>query len=154
MNKEQLISKITQIASKVINQTRISPLTGEKYIEKEENIKFPQIKDIITILFTEHHYLFIDDIKWVSPRPTTFKIILKNQHYFFLIYNKKSWIAQIEGKKYYLLNLPEEERAVESITRILSYSPPPSEDTLTNYNQPPDFTPPDESLPQEEPTTP
>jgi hypothetical protein len=33
----------------------------------------------------------------------------------------RSWIAQIEGKKYYLLNLPEEERAVEAIARILRY---------------------------------
>ena len=36
----------------------------------------------------------------------------------------RSWIAQIEGKKYYLLNLPEEERAVEAIARILRYGKP------------------------------
>ena len=38
----------------------------------------------------------------------------------------RSWIAQIEGKKYYLLNLPEEERAVEAIARILRYGAPGS----------------------------
>ena len=38
----------------------------------------------------------------------------------------RSWIAQIEGKKYYLLNLPEEERAVEAIARILRYGTPDS----------------------------
>ena len=38
----------------------------------------------------------------------------------------RSWIAQIEGKKYYLLNLPEEERAVEAIARILRYGAPDS----------------------------
>jgi hypothetical protein len=37
------------------------------------------------------------------------------------MYGKRSWIAQIEGKKYYLLNLPEEERAAEAISRILRY---------------------------------
>ena len=31
------------------------------------------------------------------------------------------WIAQVEGKKYYLLNLPEEEMATKSIARILRY---------------------------------
>jgi hypothetical protein len=46
---------------------------------------------------------------------------LKNGEEFYLIYNKRSWIAQVEGKKYYLLNLPEEERAAEAIARILRY---------------------------------
>jgi hypothetical protein len=40
---------------------------------------------------------------------------------FYLIYGKRSWIAQVEGKKYYLLNLPEEERAAMSIANILRY---------------------------------
>jgi hypothetical protein len=40
---------------------------------------------------------------------------------FYLIYGKRSWIAQVEGKKYYLLNLPEEERAAQSIANILRY---------------------------------
>jgi hypothetical protein len=39
----------------------------------------------------------------------------------------RSWIAQVEGKKYYLLNLPEEERAVEAIARILRYGAPEGE---------------------------
>ena len=38
-----------------------------------------------------------------------------------MIYGKRSWIAQVEGKKYYLLNLPEEERAAQSIANILRY---------------------------------
>ena len=40
----------------------------------------------------------------------------------------RSWIAQVEGKKYYLLNLPEEERAVEAIARILRYGSPESDE--------------------------
>ena len=40
----------------------------------------------------------------------------------------RSWIAQVEGKKYYLLNLPEEERAVEAIARILRYGVPGSDE--------------------------
>jgi hypothetical protein len=38
-----------------------------------------------------------------------------------LTYSPRSWVAQIEGKKYYLLNLSEEESATEAIARILSY---------------------------------
>jgi hypothetical protein len=38
-----------------------------------------------------------------------------------LTYSPRSWVAQIEGKKYYLLNLSEEQNCVESIARILAY---------------------------------
>ena len=63
-------------------------------------------------------------IDWVAPKPTTFRINLKNDFNFYLIFTQKSWIAQVEGKKYYLLNLPEEERAIEAIARILRYGAP------------------------------
>ncbi len=46
----------------------------------------------------------------------------------------RSWIAQVEGKKYYLLNLPEEERAVEAIARILRYGSPESEDAAAGVD--------------------
>jgi hypothetical protein len=38
-----------------------------------------------------------------------------------LTYTPRSWVAQIEGKKYYLLNLSEEEAATEAIARVLAY---------------------------------
>jgi hypothetical protein len=38
-----------------------------------------------------------------------------------LTYSPRSWVAQIEGKKYYLLNLNEEEAATEALARILAY---------------------------------
>ena len=40
----------------------------------------------------------------------------------------RSWIAQVEGKKYYLLNLPEEERATDAIARLLRYGAPGAAD--------------------------
>ena len=46
----------------------------------------------------------------------------------------RSWIAQVEGKKYYLLNLPEEERAVEAIARILRYGIPGSDETAAGVD--------------------
>ena len=38
-----------------------------------------------------------------------------------LVYSPRSWVAQVEGKKYYLLNLNEEESATEAIARMLAY---------------------------------
>jgi hypothetical protein len=63
----------------------------------------------------------LSTIDWVSPKPTTFRINLKNDQNFYLIYGTRSWIAQIEGKKYYLKNLDEEEKATKAISEILRY---------------------------------
>ena len=96
----------------------------EAAVEYDELTKFPILKKVIIDLLTHEFDSFISSIDWVAPKPTTFRINLKNDFNFYLIYTKTSWIAQVEGKKYYLLNLPEEERAIEAIARILRYGPP------------------------------
>jgi hypothetical protein len=83
--------------------------------------KFPDLKQVIIDLFTKQYELFIEDIQWVAPRPTTFRIILANGESFFLHYTPRSWVATIEGKKYYLASLGEEEQAAQTLARILSY---------------------------------
>jgi hypothetical protein len=84
-------------------------------------IKFPTLKDTIIKLLTDQYELFVKDIEWVAPRPTTFRIILANDQPFYLIYTDRTWIGKVEGKKYYLLNLSEEQNCIEAIARILSY---------------------------------
>ena len=83
--------------------------------------KFPELKDIIVNLLTDQYEIFVTDIQWVAPKPTTFRIVLGNGEPFMLTYSPRSWVAQIEGKKYYLLNLSEEEAATEAIARVLAY---------------------------------
>ena len=92
---------------------------------KEEYIllrKFTELREIIVDLLTDQYNLFLDNIDYVAPRPTTFRIVLKNGYDFYLIYADRSWIAEVEGKGYYLLNLGEEEGAAEAIARLLRYS--------------------------------
>jgi hypothetical protein len=84
-------------------------------------VKFPTLKDAIIKILTDQYELFIKDIEWVAPRPTTFRIILANDQVFYMIYTDRSWIAKVEGKKYYLLNLNEEQNCIEAIARVLSY---------------------------------
>lgn len=128
-NKQELVDKIQTIAKRVYaakvgdNSTLgISP--EDVNFDKELFpilTKFPTLKSIISDLLTDQYEDFISDIWWVAPRPTTFKIILANNQHFYLIYTERSWIAKVEGKKYYLNNLNEEERAAESVARILMY---------------------------------
>jgi len=90
-------------------------------VEFDELTKFPELKSVITDLLSHEFDNFLSSIDWVAPKPSTFRINLKNNQEFYLTYSRRSWIAQVEGKKYYLLNLPEEERATEAIARILRY---------------------------------
>jgi hypothetical protein len=118
MTKEALQSKLKILIKQVYSNRTVTP---EEAVQYDELTKFPELKAVIVDLLTPEYDNFVASIDWVAPRPSTFRINLKNDQLFYLIYGKRSFIAQIEGKKYYLLNLPEEQRAAESIARILRY---------------------------------
>jgi hypothetical protein len=72
---------------------------------------------------TDQFDSFLESVDWVAPRPTTFRINLLNGQNFLLMFTDRSWIAQVQGKKYYLLNLDEEERCALAINRLLRVGP-------------------------------
>ena len=120
MTVEQFKEKIRTIVKKVyIPKKEDAPV-----IDFEEFKTFPELRTTIVDLLTTDYGNFIASIDYVAPKPTTFRINLKNGQFFYLVWMERSWIAQVEGKKYYLLNLNEEERAIESIARILRYASP------------------------------
>ena len=118
MTKAELRDKIQRLAKDVYKD---NAKIDDAALAYDELTKFPELKDVIVDLLTTQFDEFLESIDWVSPRPTTFRINLLNGQSFILIYTDRSWIAQVEGKKYYLLNLDEEERAAQAISRILSY---------------------------------
>ena len=120
MTKAEFKERIRGLAFEVIKDRKKAEIAAVEY---DELTKFPELKEIIISLLTADFDPFLGGIDWVAPRPTTFRINLRNNQEFYLIWMGRSWIAQVEGKKYYLLNLPEEERAVEAIARILRYGP-------------------------------
>ena len=149
MTREELIARVKQLAPEIY-KNRMG--AEEDAVEYDELTKFPELKQVIIDLMTSEFSNFLSSIDWVAPRPTTFRINLKNGQDFYLIYGKRSWIAQIEGKKYYLLNLPEEERAAESISRILRYGAKKEpENPLEDTSIPAEETPPAETPPAETP---
>jgi hypothetical protein len=118
MNRDELKNKLRVLVKQVYSNQTITP---EEAIQYDELTKFPELKKVLVDLLTPEYDSFLASIDWVAPRPTTFRMNLKNDQSFYLIYGKRSWIAQVEGKKYYLLNLPEEERAAQSISNLLRY---------------------------------
>jgi hypothetical protein len=118
MTRDELIQKIKSLTPTALSTVKKAETAA---IEYDELTKFPELKAVIVDLLSADYGKFIDSIDWVAPRPTTFRINLLNSQSFYLIFNKRSWIAEVEGKKYYLLNLPEEEMASKAIARILRY---------------------------------
>ena len=121
MTKQEFKEKIRLLIKQVYSNRSKAE---EAAVEYDELTKFPELKAVIIDLLTFEFDNFLGSIDWVAPRPTTFRINLKNGESFYLIYNGRSWIAQIEGKSYYLLNLPEEEQAAQAVARILRYGSP------------------------------
>ena len=120
MTKAELREKIRALALQVVGEKSKADDAALAY---DELTKFPELKDIIVALLTHEFDSFLEGIDWVAPRPSTFRINLLNGQNFLLMYGTRSWIAQVEGKKYYLLNLDEEEYACQAIARILQYGP-------------------------------
>ena len=121
MTREDLVARIRTLTKDVYKGRLKANVAAAEY---DELTKFPELKAVIVDLLSPDFDYFLASIDWVAPRPTTFRINLKNGTSFYLIFTPRSWIAQVEGKKYYLLNLNEEEAACESIARQLRYQVP------------------------------
>jgi len=85
--------------------------------------RFPELRQALEKLMTMQFRIFVDDIQWVAPKPTTFRIILANGQTFTLIWNTEDFIAKIAGVKYDMLTLKERERATKEVAELLQYGP-------------------------------
>ena len=120
MSKAELRQKIKTLAVQVMAK---KTKRDDAVLAYDELVKFPALKDIIVDLMTDQFHSFLESVDWVAPRPTTFRINLLNGQNFLLMFTDRSWIAQVQGKKYYLLNLDEEERCALAINRLLRVGP-------------------------------
>jgi hypothetical protein len=107
-----------------------------KYAEYKVLNNVPELIPILVDLMSKDFSLFVADIEWVAPKPPTFRVLLENDQYFYLSDLKRSWVAEVEGKKYYLLNLGEEEMAMTAIARILRYGKPVNPQTEADTGGP------------------
>ena len=146
----------TMIKQKLANKQIEFAGKGEQAIPK----KFPTVEETLIKLMTDQYPVFVEDIWWVAPRPTTFRIKLKNGESFFMAKNDLDWTIQVQGKKYQLPSLDAEERAAESISDMLKYgvakpaggeaAPPAGEGGTATELPPAEETPPVET-PEETP---
>ncbi len=114
MNQNILRTIIRDVAAR-----KLHPVEGGKYQEYKLLKNHPHLIPILVDLMTADFPMFIKDIEWTSPKPATYKVILENGEFFYLYDLERSWVAQVAGKKHYLLNLGEEEMATKAISKLL-----------------------------------
>ena len=159
LNKKEFIQLLEQEVEDFI-QTQAEKIVSFEDDPKEFILqKYPSLKGTLQDLMTTSFDEYITGIFVMAPKPTTFKVLLHNGQYFFLIYAKDSYIAKIQGKKYYLLNLGEEEYAIKAIADLLTMGMPPGakgpddeeeNDTTAGSDDTPDAEPADDAGGDEE----
>lgn len=85
--------------------------------------KFPTLKQAIIKLQTEDFKEFVDSIDWVSPRPTAFRVNLKNGQDYELKWTGKTFEARILGKRYLLSNIAEYQQALDKLAILYTEAP-------------------------------
>jgi len=85
--------------------------------------KFPTLRAAIIKLQTEDFKEFVDTVDWISPRPTSFRVNLKNGQDYILKWTGKTFEAQIMGKRYLLSNIAEYQQAIDKLALLYREAP-------------------------------
>lgn len=85
--------------------------------------KFPTLKKALISLLTNEYDEFVEDVKWTVPKPSTFKVVLKNGQPFYMKWTGKGFEANIEGKNYMLNMATDYQQALDALGRILRDGP-------------------------------
>jgi hypothetical protein len=96
--------------------------------------KYPSLDATMVDLLTPSFRDYVTGIFIIAPKPTTFRILLHNNQEFHLIYSPQAYVAKIAGKKYNLINLSEEEFAINSLAQLLELGMPPGSEGPAEEN--------------------
>lgn len=131
--KKQYIKKLIKEAFiEVLLEQDLKPEEEEKEVGDEtvlEDVtdtileKFPTVRKILIKLMTEDFKEFVEDIEWISPKPTSFRIVLKNDQDFTITWQGKNFEANIKGKDYYLGKINEFQQALDKLSILYQEGP-------------------------------
>lgn len=85
--------------------------------------RFPTLRQALVKLQTEEFMEFVDSIDWISPRPTSFRVNLKNGQDYILKWTGKTFEAQILGKRYLLSNIADYQQALDKLAILYKEAP-------------------------------
>lgn len=85
--------------------------------------KFPTLRHCLENLQTEDFMEFVGSIDWICPKPTEFRINLKNGTNYTLKWMGEGFQANISGKKYYLPTQSEFQKALQKLAILYTEGP-------------------------------
>ena len=85
--------------------------------------KFPTLKSAIIKLQTEDFKEFVESVDWISPRPTSFRINLKNGQDYILKWTGSTFEAQIMGKRYIINKISDYPQALDILNILYKEAP-------------------------------
>ena len=118
MRKSDLKDIILEAYAEVLSEQSV-PTTMDELLAR-----FPSLYRSVSNLLTKDYRNFVTAIEWVSPKPSTFRVVLNNQQAFYLKWLGKGFQANIEGKKYYIENVAEFQQALDRVSELLKHSEP------------------------------
>jgi len=86
--------------------------------------KYDNLKQVLVNLMSENFKELLTGIYIIAYKPSTFKIVLHNNQYFFLTFMGEAYQATIAGKNYFLMTLDQQQAAMMAITRLLRFGSP------------------------------
>lgn len=111
MNKKELTDIIRKAVQEKIHLAKV---------QNDDNVQeFSYLRDTLTDLLTDQYETFINGVNWIAPKPTTFRVDLRNGQHFLLIWNVDDFQAVVAGKRFDLSSLPQQENATKAISRLL-----------------------------------
>ena len=122
MKRSELRDIIVEAYIEVLREAETQP-PALKTSTQEILGKFPTVKKALVSLFTHEFNEFVEDVKWTVPKPSTFKVVLKNGQFIDLKWMGKGFEATVEGKQYFLNNVAQYQQALDALGRLLRDGP-------------------------------
>ena len=124
MTKKELADKVRAAARNIASRAEMPETDSPMSFKYSDMLyKFPKLQETLVRLLSNDFTSFVENIDWIAPRPTTFKITLKNQNIFHLIWNGDEFTARVAGTQYNLSSLGDEQRAIKAIQELLITGP-------------------------------
>ena len=139
---ELMVSKLEEYkSSQPLNESLLDQLNEEEPTPEEEPDtsapeetvledatdeilgKFPTLKKAIIKLQTDQFKEFVESIDWISPRPSSFRVNIKNGQSYILKWTGTGFEAQILGKRYYIDKIDDYQQALDKLARLYKEGP-------------------------------
>lgn len=117
-NVNKLKRIVEEVYLEILEEQAMLKTSSEELLQK-----FPSLRKVLTDLLTQNYPEFIDQVKWISPKPSTFEIKLKNGEGFVIRWDGEGFVAEIAGKNYQISSVKDYQRALAALGDIFQTGP-------------------------------